>query len=151
MFDLMDHLKSKDARRQSLESIQKNHSNFYAGVKAVLQNAQSIQGIIGAVSEHLTFDTRYQTALEIAMGASGQNIIVEDEAAAKRSIDYLKRNRQGRATFLPLTTINHVNLMDNLLKVLPMHRALLVWLPIWLPMRTVYLIFSTPSRGNGNL
>ena len=38
MFDLMDHLKSKDARRQSLESIQKNHSNFYAGVKAVLQN-----------------------------------------------------------------------------------------------------------------
>ena len=105
MFDLMDHLKSKEARRQSLESIQKNHSNFYAGVKSVLQNAQSIQGIIGAVSEHLTFDTRYQTALEIAMGASGQNIIVEDEAAAKRSIDYLKRNRQGRATFLPLTTI----------------------------------------------
>ena len=105
MFDLMDYLKSKDARRQSLESIQKNHSNFYAGVKAVLQNAQFIQGIIGAVSEHLTFDTRYQTALEIAMGASGQNIIVEDEAAAKRSIDYLKRNRQGRATFLPLTTI----------------------------------------------
>ncbi|CAD0141297.1 chromosome segregation protein SMC [Streptococcus thermophilus] len=105
MFDLMDHLKSKEARRQSLESIQKNHSNFYAGVKSVLQNAQSIQGIIGAVSEHLTFDTRYQTALEIAMGASGQNIIVEDEAAAKRLIDYLKRNRQGRATFLPLTTI----------------------------------------------
>ena len=105
MFDLMDYLKSKDARRQSLESIQKNHSNFYAGVKAVLQNAQSIQGIIGAVSEHLTFDTNYQTALEIALGASGQNIIVEDEAAAKRSIDYLKRNRQGRATFLPLTTI----------------------------------------------
>ena len=105
MFDLMDHLKSKEARRQSLESIQKNHSNFYAGVKSVLQNAQSIQGIIGAVSEHLTFDTRYQTALEIAMGTSGQNIIVEDEAVAKRSIDYLKRNRQGRATFLPLTTI----------------------------------------------
>ena len=105
MFDLMDHLKSKEARRQSLESIQTNHSNFYAGVKSVLQNAQSIQGIIGAVSEHLTFDTRYQTALEIAMGTSGQNIIVEDEAAAKRSIDYLKRNRQGRATFLPLTTI----------------------------------------------
>ena len=79
----------------------KNHSN--AGRQAVLpQNAQSIQGIIGAVSEHLTFDTRYQTALEIAMGASGQNIIVEDEAAAKRSIDYLKRNVQGRATFLLL-------------------------------------------------
>ncbi|KHK21619.1 hypothetical protein, partial [Listeria monocytogenes] len=58
MFDLMDHLKSKEARRQSLESIQKNHSNFYAGVKSVLQNAQSIQGIIGAVSEHLTLPLR---------------------------------------------------------------------------------------------
>ncbi|MDA5520704.1 chromosome segregation protein SMC [Streptococcus thermophilus] len=118
MFDLMDHLKSKEARRQSLESIQKNHSNFYAGVKSVLQNAQSIQGIIGAVSEHLTFDTRYQTALEIAMGASGQNIIVEDEAAAKRSIDYLKRNRQGRATFLPLTTIKPRQLNGQFVQIL---------------------------------
>ena len=110
-------------------------------VKAVLQNAQSIQGIIGAVSEHLTFDTRYQTALEIAMGASGQNIIVEDEAAAKRPIDYLKRNRQGRATFLPLTTIKPRQLNGQFAQSLPMHRALLVWLPIWLPMRTAYLIF----------
>ncbi|MCS5143813.1 hypothetical protein FQV31_26815, partial [Klebsiella pneumoniae subsp. pneumoniae] len=105
MFDLMDQLKSKDARRQSIESNQKNHSHFDAGVKSVLQNAQSIQGIIGAVSEHLTFDTRYQTALEIAMGTSGQNILVEDEAVAKRSIDYLQRNSQRRATFLQLTTI----------------------------------------------
>ena len=82
--------------------------------------AQSIQGIIGAVSEHLTFDTRYQTALEIAMGASGQNIIVEDEAAAKRSIDYLKRNRQGRATFLPLTTIKPRQLNGQFAQRLPL-------------------------------
>ena len=47
-----------------------------------------------------------QTALEIALGASSQHIIVEDENAATKAIDFLKRNRAGRATFLPLTTIN---------------------------------------------
>ena len=105
LFDLLDQLKGKQARQSSLEAILKNHSNFYAGVKAVLQEAPSLGGIIGAVSEQLTFDTRYQTALEIALGGASQNVIVEDEATAKRAIAFLKENRQGRATFLPLTTI----------------------------------------------
>ena len=101
----MDSLKNKQAKAQSLENILKNHSNFYAGVKSVLQEKNRLGGIIGAVSEHLTFDVRYQTALEIALGASSQHIIVEDEQAATKAIDFLKRNRAGRATFLPLTTI----------------------------------------------
>ncbi|WP_142286335.1 hypothetical protein, partial [Streptococcus pneumoniae] len=83
----------------------RNHSNFYAGVKSVLQEKNRLGGIVGAVSEHLTFDMHYQTALEIALGASSQHIIVEDENAATKAIDFLKRNRAGRATFLPLTTI----------------------------------------------
>ncbi|WP_313466912.1 chromosome segregation protein SMC [Streptococcus parasuis] len=105
LFDLLDQLKGKQARQSSLEAILKNHSNFYAGVKAVLQEAPSLGGIIGAVSEQLTFDTRYKTALEIALGGASQNVIVEDEATAKRAIAFLKEKRQGRATFLPLTTI----------------------------------------------
>ena len=105
LFDLLDQLKGKQARQSSLEAILKNHSNFYAGVQAVLQEAPSLGGIIGAVSEQLTFDTRYQTALEIALGGASQNVIVEDEATAKRAIAFLKEKRQGRATFLPLTTI----------------------------------------------
>ncbi|MFI3159185.1 chromosome segregation protein SMC [Streptococcus suis] len=105
LFDLIDQLKGKQARQSSLEAILKNHSNFYAGVKAVLQASSSLGGIIGAVSEQLTFDTRYQTALEIALGGASQNVIVEDEATAKRAIAFLKEKRQGRATFLPLTTI----------------------------------------------
>ncbi|HEM3536561.1 TPA: chromosome segregation protein SMC [Streptococcus suis] len=105
LFDLLDQLKGKQARQSSLEAILKNHSNFYAGVKAVLQATPSLGGIIGAVSEQLTFDTRYQTALEIALGGASQNVIVEDEATAKRAIAFLKEKRQGRATFLPLTTI----------------------------------------------
>ncbi|HFI0638937.1 TPA: chromosome segregation protein SMC [Streptococcus suis] len=105
LFDLLDLMKGKQARQSSLEAILKNHSNFYAGVKAVLQASSSLGGIIGAVSEQLSFDTRYQTALEIALGGASQNVIVEDEATAKRAIAFLKEKRQGRATFLPLTTI----------------------------------------------
>ena len=105
LFDCLDSLKNKQARAQSLENILRNHSNFYAGVKSVLQEKDRLGGIIGAVSEHLTFDVHYQTALEIALGASSQHIIVEDEHAATKAIDFLKRNRAGRATFLPLTTI----------------------------------------------
>lgn len=105
LFDRLDSLKNKQARAQSLENILRNHSNFYAGVKSVLQEKDRLGGIIGAVSEHLTFDVHYQIALEIALGASSQHIIVEDENAATKAIDFLKRNRAGRATFLPLTTI----------------------------------------------
>lgn len=105
LFDRLDNLKNKQARAQILENILRNHSNFYAGVKSVLQEKDRLGGIIGAVSEHLTFDVHYQTALEIALGASSQHIIVEDEESATKAIDFLKRNRAGRATFLPLTTI----------------------------------------------
>lgn len=118
MFDLLDAIKSKQARQSSLEAILKNHSNFYAGVKAVLQAAPTIGGIIGAVSEQLTFDTRYQMALEIALGGAGQNVIVADESTAKRAIAYLKDKRQGRATFLPLTTIKPRSLANQQLAIL---------------------------------
>ena len=113
MFDLLDDLKNKKARAASLEAILKNHSNFYAGVKSILQESDRLGGIVGAVSEKLSFDPHYQTALEIALGASSQNIIVEDEAAATRAIDFLKKNRAGRATFLPLTTIKPRQLADH--------------------------------------
>ena len=97
LFDRLDSLKNKRARAQSLENIPRNHSNFYAGVKSVLQEKDRLGGIIGAVSEHLTFDVHYQIALEIALGASSQHIIVEDENAATKAIDFLKRNRAGRS------------------------------------------------------
>ena len=113
MFELLDDLKNKQARSNSLEAILKNHSNFYAGVKSVLQETDRLGGIVGAVSEKLSFDPHYQTALEIALGASSQNIIVEDEAAATRAIEFLKKNRAGRATFLPLTTIKPRQLPDH--------------------------------------
>ena len=104
MYDLLDQIKAKKARQTSLENILANHSNLYSGVKAIMQTP-SLSGIIGPVAEQVSFDSRYQTALEIALGAASQHIIVEDEEAAKAAIAHLKKNRLGRATFLPLTTI----------------------------------------------
>ncbi|MGT2666278.1 chromosome segregation protein SMC [Streptococcus rifensis] len=113
MFSVLDQLKTKQAREQSLQHILKSHSNFYAGVRSVLKEATRLGGIVGAVSDHLSFDTKYQTALEIALGGASQNIIVSDEGAATRAIAFLKKNRQGRATFLPLTTIKPRYLSDH--------------------------------------
>lgn len=115
MFHQMDQIKHKEARQESLKQIQKSHSQFYAGVRAVLKASHELDGIIGAVSEHLSFAPSYQTALEIALGASSQHIIVEDESAAKRSIQFLQKSRQGRATFLPLTTIKPRYLSDEVI------------------------------------
>ncbi len=103
MFAGLDRLKTLKAKKSSLETILANHSHYYAGVKAVMQ--ARLPGIIGPVSEHVSFDKAYMTALEVAMQASAQHIIVADEAAAKGAINHLKKTRGGRATFLPLTTI----------------------------------------------
>ncbi|MGT2755662.1 chromosome segregation protein SMC [Streptococcus ovuberis] len=105
MFTLMDQIKTAEARAQTLANILKNHTNFFAGVRSVLQASNQLSGIIGAVSEHVTFNPKYQTAIEIAMGAASQHVMVADEKAATQAIAFLKKNRQGRATFLPLTTI----------------------------------------------
>ncbi|OFI47050.1 chromosome segregation protein SMC [Floricoccus penangensis] len=113
MFDQLDILKNQRAKLTSLENIQANHSNYYQGVKAVLQNADNIGGIVGPVADLISFDSQYATAMEIALGAGAQNVIVEDENSARKAIDYLKKSRQGRATFLPLTSIRERELSQN--------------------------------------
>lgn len=113
MFDQLDILKNQRAKLTSLENIQANHSNYYQGVKAVLQNADNIGGIVGPVADLISFDSQYATAMEIALGAGAQNVIVEDENSARKAIDYLKKSRQGRATFLPLTSIRERELSQS--------------------------------------
>lgn len=102
-FEIMDELRKKKARLSSLEAIRENHSNFYAGVQAVMKHG--FDGIIGVIADLLTFNKQYTVAFDVALGASAQNIVVENEEAARRAIRYLHDNRLGRATFLPLTTI----------------------------------------------
>lgn len=105
MYDHMQELSKYKANLASMENIRESHSNLFQGVRAVMTQASNLGGIVGVVAELLTFDKKYTTAIDIALGAGSQNIIVEDEGAAKAAIAYLREKRLGRATFLPLTTI----------------------------------------------
>lgn len=64
-------------------------------------------GICGVVADLIQTDKRYETAIETALGGSIQNVVTEDEETAKRLIQYLKQNRYGRVTFLPLTAVRN--------------------------------------------
>lgn len=105
MYDQMQQLSKYKANLASMQNIRDSHSNLYQGVRAVMTQSQKLSGIVGVVADLLTFDKKYTTAIDIALGAGSQNIIVEDENAAKSAIAYLREKRLGRATFLPLTTI----------------------------------------------
>lgn len=119
MYDYLQELNQHKARLTSLQNIRESHSNLFAGVRAVMQNAAQIGGVIGVVSDLLTFDPKYTTAIDIALGGGSQNVVTEDENAAKRAIAFLREKRLGRATFLPLTTIkgrdfNGLNRIQNM-------------------------------------
>ena len=97
----------KQARIRMLEDLEKNMEGYSGSVKAVMREAKraTLRGIHGPVSQLITVDAKYAAAVETALGAAVQNIVTDDEAAAKRAIAYLKESRAGRATFLPMTTI----------------------------------------------
>ncbi len=68
-----------------------------------------IRGIHGVVADLIHTEKKYETAIETALGGSIQNIVTDSEQTAKRLIEYLKKNRYGRATFLPLTSMGNRN------------------------------------------
>ncbi|WP_407856713.1 chromosome segregation protein SMC [Enterococcus hailinensis] len=105
MYDLMSQVQQARARQKSLQEIQENYSGFYQGVRSVLQHKNQLNGIVGAVAELLEVPAEYTLAIETALGASAQHIIVENEKDARQGITFLKQQRSGRGTFLPLTTI----------------------------------------------
>lgn len=63
------------------------------------------KGIIGVVADIIQVEAKYETAIETALGGNIQNIVTDNEETAKHMIGFLKQNRLGRATFLPLTSI----------------------------------------------
>ncbi|MDT2614072.1 chromosome segregation protein SMC [Enterococcus dongliensis] len=110
MYDLMSQVQQARARQKSLQEIQENYSGFYQGVRSVLQHKDQLNGIIGAVAELIEVPKEYTLAIETALGAAAQHIIVESEKDAQKGITFLKQQRSGRGTFLPLTTIKPRNL-----------------------------------------
>lgn len=105
MYDLMNQVQQARARQKSLQDIQENYSGFYQGVRSVLQHKDQLSGIVGAVAELIQVPKEYTLAIETALGAAAQHIIVENEKDARQGITFLKKQRSGRGTFLPLTTI----------------------------------------------
>ena len=110
----------KTDRANVLLDLEKNMEGFSGAVKAVLKQSQNkaLSGIHGTLSQLITVDNEYSTAIEIALGAAMQNIVVSSESDAKRAIAYLKQNNVGRATFLPISAIKprimqEKNLDDN--------------------------------------
>ncbi|MHB9782487.1 chromosome segregation protein SMC [Streptococcus sp. 10F2] len=144
-FSQLETVRKLDARRESLENILANHSNLYAGVRSVLNAQDRLVGIRGVVSEHLTFDLRFQQALDVALGASSQHLIVDDEEAATQGIRYLQEQRAGRATFLPLTRIQSRTISDQ-------QAAILAQSPGFLGMAVDVIQFDAELAGiYGNL
>ena len=99
--------KEKRRRAQILKDLENNMEGFSHSVKAVTEEAKKgiLRGIRGPVSKLISVDKKYSVAVETALAAAIQNIITETEADAKRAIGFLKSNKGGRATFLPISTI----------------------------------------------
>ena len=97
----------KRRRVKILRELENNMEGFSHSVKAVMGEAKKgvLRGVCGPVSSLISVDKKYSVAVETALGAAIQNIVVETEADAKRAISYLKTNKGGRATFLPVATI----------------------------------------------
>lgn len=99
-----------------LRDMENSLEGYGQSVKAVLQRAKSggLSGIRGTVSQVISVEKGYETAVEVALGYSAQNIITEDEGSAKRAIEFLRTSKAGRATFLPLDTVQHSNFKEKL-------------------------------------
>ncbi len=100
--------KSERERRAGiLEDLQKNMEGYQYSVKSCMEQAKKgfLKGIHGPVTELIQVPKEYSVAVEIALGAASQNIIVDTDSDAKKAIAYLKSGSKGRATFLPISAI----------------------------------------------
>ncbi len=108
-------LKDKQQRRKILTDLENNMEGFAGSVKAVLRASRQgrIGGILGTVAQNISVQPKYAVAIETALGGAMQNIIVEHEDIAKRCIRFLKEEKSGRATFLPLTSVRGYELNEQ--------------------------------------
>ena len=100
-------LRSTDSRINMLEEMERDYEGFGGAVKAVMREAKrgALRGVHGTVSELLRTDEHTALAIETALGAAIQNVVVDTQNDGKRAIEFLQRRNAGRATFLPLDAI----------------------------------------------
>ncbi len=101
------------SKLEALSNLTERYEGYGGSVKAVMEQKDSEKGIIGVVADIIKVDSKYETAIETALGGNIQNIVTEDEETAKRMIGFLKKARAGRATFLPLTSITRPQEFKN--------------------------------------
>ena len=105
--DLTMEKNNLDSRIHLLSEMEKEYEGFNKAVRLIMQAAEknALRGVHGPVANLMTTDKRYAVAIEIALGAGMQNVVVDREEDAKSAINFLKQRDGGRATFLPLTAI----------------------------------------------
>ena len=96
----------QQSRLESLKNIAERYDGYGNSIRKVMEQKASNPGLLGVVSDLIQVEKKYETAIETALGGNIQNIVTEDESTAKKMIDFLKQNRLGRATFLPLTSVS---------------------------------------------
>ncbi len=95
----------EQSRLESLKNITERYDGYGNSIRKVMDHKEKEKGLLGVVADIIKVDKQYEIAVETALGGSIQNIVTEDEETAKRMIQFLKKNKFGRATFLPLTSI----------------------------------------------
>ena len=95
----------ESSRLESLRNMAERYDGYGNSIRKVMEQKKNVPGIEGVVADLIKVDQRYETAIETALGGSIQNLVTENEDTAKELIEYLKKNRFGRATFLPLTSV----------------------------------------------
>lgn len=111
--DVQGHYLNERSKLTSLINLTERYEGYGNSIKRVMEQKSKSPGIIGVVADIIKVDKNYETAIETALGGTIQNIVTEDERTAKDLIEYLKRNKYGRATFLPLTNITSGNGLYN--------------------------------------
>ena len=95
----------EQSRLESMKNITERYEGYGNSIRKIMEQKNKEPGIIGVVADIIKVDKNYETAIETALGGSIQNIVTKDEIIAKNMIRFLKMNKYGRATFLPLTAV----------------------------------------------
>ena len=99
------HYNKMQSRLESLKNIAERYEGYGNSIRRIMEKKETESGIHGVVADLIQVKKQYETAIETALSSNVQNIVTEDEETAKQMIRYLKENRYGRATFLPLTSV----------------------------------------------
>ncbi len=101
------------SKLEALSNLTERYEGYGGSVKKVMEQKSEYKGIIGVVADIIKVDKKYETAIETALGGNIQNIVTDNEETAKKMIGFLKQNKLGRATFLPLTSIKNPQEFKN--------------------------------------